>query len=113
MLYSLLINVVPYHVSLCINPCIFLKVIFLFLEFQEFMKPDKDEHEYYKSVGADRKNSCETPVLNTKLLNGQRKVSNPCISLTKLELPVTTSRQQRIKSVPLVRHLSHQLTSKT
>lgn len=77
------------------------------------MKPDKDEHEYYQSVDSDRKNSCETPVLKTKLDNGKRKVSSPCISLTKLELPESSSRQQRIKSMPFVRCISHQLTSKT
>lgn len=80
------------------------------------MRADKDKDEYYQSVDAklDRKNSCETPVVNTKLLNGHRKVSSPCISMTKIDLsPSSSSHQQNIKSMSLVRQLSHQLTSST
>lgn len=92
---------------------------FSFSEFQEFMRPEKDEYEYYKNVDGENI-LVETPVVNSKLANGlnnknnQRKISSPCISLSK---PETTSRQQRLNSLPFVRHLSHpsakRLISKT
>lgn len=86
------------------------------------MKPDKDEFEYYKNVDGEN-TIVETPVVNAKLANGfinknkknnERKISSPCISLSQ---PETTSRQNRLNSLPFVRHLSlpssNRLISKT
>lgn len=81
-------------------------------EFQEFMKTDKDD--YYQSVEDSRKNSILAPITTT-FEHSQRKISSPCISMTKLDSS-TPFRQQRINSMPFVRHLSHpanHLTSKT
>lgn len=73
------------------------------------MKPDKDEFEYYKNVDGEN-TIVETPVVNTKLVNvliknenSERKISSPCISLSQ---PEATSRQARLNSLPLCRHLS-------
>lgn len=78
------------------------------------MKPEKDEFEYYKSVDGDNLLP-ETPVVNSKIASSirinkiERKISTPCISLSQ---PVTTSRQNRINSLPFVRHLSHPATNR-
>lgn len=78
------------------------------------MKPEKDEFEYYNNVD-EKKLKVETPVVNTKIANGmnsQRKISSPCISLSKAE---TTSRQSRLNSLPFVRQMSqpNRLINKT
>lgn len=78
------------------------------------MKTDKDQNEYYKSVDDSRKNSIMAPITTT-FEHSQRKISSPCISLTKPESSAS-SRQQRINSVPFVRQLTlpaNHLTSKT
>ena len=78
------------------------------------MKTEKDQNEYYQSVDDSRKNSILPPI-TTGFEHSQRKISSPCISLSKPD-PSTSSRQQRINSVPFVRNLSHpanHLTSKT
>jgi hypothetical protein len=72
------------------------------------MKPDKDEFEYYKNVDGE-KTIVETPVVNAKIANGftckgnERKISSPCISLSQ---PETTSRQNRLNSLPFTRQIS-------
>jgi hypothetical protein len=103
------------HIIFSITWCAFnVHLINFSLEFQEFMKPDNDEFEYYKNIDVGRKNSCETPVV--AMMNGQRKTSSPCISLTKSDPSMEASRHQRVNSVPFVRHFSqpvNHLTGKT